>query len=141
MKHAHRSLRTVFAGALAAVALASHAQTPAPERLQPASTIEFVTGGVGMDEHTAMKQMAREYPLRVVMSGRDGAYFVAQDFKLMQDGRVVLSLPSAGPWLLADVPPGRYTVEGVFDGETMRRAFTLPAAGSTVHWVLPARLD
>jgi hypothetical protein len=43
--------------------------------------------------------------------------------------------------VLADLPPGRYAVQGVFDGELQRRAFTLPARGTTVHWVLPSHLD
>jgi hypothetical protein len=34
-----------------------------------------------------------------------------------------------GPWLLADLKPGRYRVEAQYNEQTLRRTTTVPATG------------
>ena len=103
--------------------------------------VRVINGGVTLDEAAAVKRMASQYPLRVVISGRGGSYYIAQTMTVLQGGRVVAEIPDAGPWLLMDLPPGRYTLQGQFDGLTMRRDVTVTGSGTTVSWVVPPSLN
>lgn len=101
--------------------------------------IVVVDGGVTVDEATLARQMAGRYPLRVVLSGRNGSYYVADRLTVWRDARLVAEIPDAGPWLLMDLPPGRYVLQGLFNGGvTQNRQVVVGAnTGTTVHWVLP----
>jgi hypothetical protein len=100
-------------------------------------SLSVVNGGITIDESAAAKQMAPQYPLRVVLSGRGGDYQVADRMTVMRGDRVLAEIPDAGPWLLIDMPPGRYTLRGEFDGHSMTRTVTVGSKGTTVHWVVP----
>lgn len=103
--------------------------------------IKVVSGGVTLDEAAAVKRMAPSYPLRVVLSGRGGDYYIAQTMTVSQGGRVLAEIADAGPWLLIDLPPGRYTLRGRFEGLAMSRDVTVTGAGTTVNWVLPPSVN
>jgi hypothetical protein len=119
------------------------AQNDAWPSLQPHdyNRIKVVSGGVTLDEAAAVKRMSRQYPLRVVLSGRGGDYYIAQTMTVTQGGRVLAEIPDAGPWLLIDLPPGRYTLQGRFEGLSMSRDVTVTGAGTTVNWVLPPSVN
>jgi hypothetical protein len=103
--------------------------------------ISVVNGGADSDEAIAIKRIAPQYKLRVEISGRGGAYQVADDLKLMQRGEVIAEIPDAGPWLLFDVPAGSYTLVGQFAEQRIQRDVTVAASGATVHWVLPPTVN
>ena len=72
-----------------------------------------------------MKQAASRYSLMIEMSSPAAprAEYVA-DVKIDvrdQRGATVLSTTSDGPILLANLPPGRYTVSATKDGASQRR--------------------
>lgn len=140
--------RTPIAAGVAAMALSSAlltvtAQTdlgdlPTPQRF---GNVTVLNGGADLDQAERLRQMASQYPLRVVFSVRSGDYAVADQFSILRDGQVVAEVPSAGPWLLIDLPPGRYTLQASFEGQRTERAFSVGRTGSTVHWVAPASVD
>jgi len=138
------SLGTGLTAALAlssAIALAG-AATPVAAVL-PFETVNHMTivnGGVGLDESEAIKRVAAQFSLRVVISGRAGDYHVADRLTITRQGTPVLALNDAGPWLLVNLPPGQYLLRGEFDGQQVSRPVTVTAAGTTTHWVLPASL-
>jgi len=103
--------------------------------------VEAINGGVDSDQAMAIKHMAPQYKLRIEMSGRGGEYEVADDLKLLQRDEVIAEIPDAGPWVLLNVPAGRYTLQGQFGEHRMQRDVTVAAAGTTVHWVLPATIE
>jgi hypothetical protein len=109
-------------GAFAAAAHADEGTLP-PERSQ--GSVTYVSGGIGKDESDAMKQAASRYSLSIEMSSPAGtrAQFVA-DVKIDirdQRGASVLSTTSDGPILLANLPPGRYTVSASKNGPPQQR--------------------
>jgi len=108
---------------------------PAP---QAYGRVQAINGGVDSDQATAIKQMAPQYKLRVELSGRRGEYEVADNLKLTQRGETVAEIPDAGPWVLLDVPPGHYTLQGQFGEQRVQRDVRVAGSGTTVHWVLPA---
>jgi hypothetical protein len=106
-------------------ATAAHAEegTLPPERTQ--GTVTYVTGGIGKDESDAMKRAASHYSLVIDMSSPAGprAQYVS-DVKIDirdQKGAMVLGLTSDGPILLANLPPGRYTINAEKNGKSQQR--------------------
>lgn len=131
--------RLLIAAVLAAIAGAAAAQpgAPAPQRHGP---VTIVSGGIGVDEAAAMKQMSASYPLRVVMSRPNGHYHVAERLAILRGGQVLAELDGAGPWVLADVAPGRYTLHGTFGGITQVKQVVVDRDGTMVHWVVDSPL-
>src|ERR1700676_1587685 len=113
------------------VAAAAHADegTLPPERSQ--GSVTYVSGGIGKDESDAMKQAASRYSLAIEMASRASprAEYVA-DVKIDirdQRGATVLSTISDGPILLANLPPGRYTVNAARNGASQQRNIVVGA--------------
>jgi hypothetical protein len=115
-------LGLVFLSAFAAAALAAADALP-PERSQ--GSVTYVSGGIGKDESDAMKEAASRYSLAIEMASPASprAEYVA-DVKIDirdQRGATVLSTVSDGPILLANLPPGRYTVTATKNGASQQR--------------------
>lgn len=125
----------------ACLATASQADELGPLRPQAYNNVNVVNGGASLDEAEAVKRIANQYSLRVVISGRGGAYYVADKLSVMRQGQVVAQIPDAGPWVLMDLPPGQYQLRGEFNGTQLRRDVTVGASGTTLHWVVPPSLD
>lgn len=81
---------------------------------QKQGTISYVTGGIGVDEANAFKQAAAAYPLTLEFALRAKARdeFLSDIKVTIKDsaGRTRLETVSAGPFLLAKLPQGRYRV-------------------------------
>ena len=127
------------AGAVTAFAADDVITAPPPQKYYAA--IEVVNGGADLDEAKAIERIAAQYPLRVEISGRGGAYYVTDHLTLMQRDSVVADIPDAGPWVLMNVPAGRYTLVGDFGGTQLRRNVTVADSGTMVHWVVPSTLE
>lgn len=126
--------------ALVVSAQTSLADLPEPQRF---GSVSVVNGGVDLDEAERLRRLSPQYPLSIVFSVRDGNYAVADNFTIRRDGQPVAEVPNAGPWLLVDLPPGRYTLQAEFEGQVVERPLTVGSQkrGSTVHWVAPASVD
>lgn len=145
MRRNPRVTTTVAALALASAFAAASAQTdlvalPEPQHF---GNVTVINGGVDLDQADRLRRMAPQYPLRVVFSVRDGNYAVADALVIRRDGQPVAEVANAGPWVLVDLPPGRYTLAADFEGQSSERAFSVnrQGSGSTVHWVAPPGVD
>jgi hypothetical protein len=80
---------------------------------------------VGFDEREALER-DRGYPLKVVTVMQGGQY-IADVHVTIRDasGALVLDARMNGPWLMADLPPGRYRLVADFGGVTQTRDFTV----------------
>ena len=116
-------------------------ETSVPPQPQSYSGIQVINGGVDLDQADAIKRVQSRYNLRVEISGQGGNYYVADKLKLMQGGDVVAEIPQAGPWLLMDVPPGRYTLLGDFAGTELKRDVVVTQNGTKVSWVVPSSIQ
>jgi hypothetical protein len=105
---------------LTALAPAANARTVMP----PAHTVgqvKYVSGGVGIDEAAAMQRAAAHYELEVVFAARDlagrGDYLAAIPVSIRdRAGHTVLNTTARGPYLLADLADGTYTVTATDNG-------------------------
>jgi len=106
--------------------------TLAGDMLQHESTrnaVDYLSGGIGKDEADAFKQAESNYPLALVFlrHAKPKDEFIADVNVSIQDqaGNAVLQTTSEGPFLLAKVPDGRYTVVAEESGRAQVRHVVL----------------
>jgi hypothetical protein len=123
--HARASL--VALGVAFAVHAAGVAAQPPAGQGRPDA--EFVNGGVTKEDADYLRAQAPSYPLEIVFSRSTSAgnAFAADVNVVVRDaqGATVLSIPSAEPIVLANLAPGRYTVEATYEGRTRSAEVTL----------------
>lgn len=132
------TFRLTLVGAL--LALGSHLALAQDEPLvkpQIIGDVTVVNAGASAEEVDALKRLSPQYPLRLVMSNPNGDYVVARSVTVKSEGRILADIGDAGPWLLMDLPAGRYTLEGDFDGQRYSKTVTVSGHGQTTHWVMP----
>jgi len=124
----------------AAIGAATAQDLGAAEQLPEARSfgnVQVISGGVDLGQAETMRRAQSRYPLRIVYSVRGGAYAVPDALRILQGNEVIAELPSAGPWVLIDLPPGSYKLQSVFDGRTAERLVRVGREGQTVHWMAP----
>ncbi len=94
------------------------------ERIQ--GTVTYLTGGVGKEESEALKKIQGRYPLSLLFVERGGPntwHYLANVRVTIQDaaGRTLLETTAEGPFLLAKLPEGRYTVITEMYGKRITR--------------------
>lgn len=96
---------------------------------QTQNGIEYVTGGIGSPEAEAMKALAPQYPLSLTFAKRSQGHevFVASVAVQIRDAAeaMVLDVKSDGPYLLARLAPGAYTVAATYRDKLMTRRVTI----------------
>lgn len=84
-------------------------------------SVTFLTGGVGTEEAAAMKEARSSYPLSLefVRKAKPRDEYLANVQVTIEDpsGKAALKATSDGPFLLAKLPAGRYTVRAEEDGK------------------------
>lgn len=114
----------------AAADSADPASSPASAALLPpvktSQGTKYTSGGIGKNESEAMKAEARHWPLALefaVRAGQGTAQFAADVDVRIQDaqGKEVLHATSEGPFLLARLAPGHYTVRASLAGQAQTR--------------------
>lgn len=99
-----------------------------PAQISPGG-IEYLTGGKTRAEADAVKRAAQEFPLELVFKESDGTSkrdlydnpVVIRD----AEGKVVFAGRTDGPYFLARLPAGRYTVSTHWDSWTFTKPVTI----------------
>ena len=124
MRHVHAP-RAALAAGLAAALLAAG---PASAEFQVRhADVPYTTGGVTSDEADALRAQARDYSLEVTMAAPgevpgDNDFVAGTAVRVIDArGNAVLDLQDTGPILLANLPPGNYTIEAADNGSTQTR--------------------
>lgn len=104
--------------------------------------VDFLSGGVGLDEQEALVARGKEFNLKVVTAAeRSGAYLAGVRLKVVgANGATVLDTPMDGPWLLAQLPAGAYVLEATFEGKTLTQQVAIPNRGQRqahFYWRVP----
>jgi hypothetical protein len=89
--------------------------------------IAFMEGGIGADEVGVMLAQRSAYSLAIRLAAeRSGAYIADAQLRILDAaGKVRFEREVHAPWLLIDLPPGRYVIEAVHDSEVRRRTLTI----------------
>jgi hypothetical protein len=94
-----------------------------PEQTQGA--VSYVSGGFGKEEAQAFEMAAKQYPLSLEFAVKHTprAEFTADVHVTVKDaqGKSVLDTRSDGPFLLAKLPTGHYTVTAEQHGQTLTK--------------------
>lgn len=139
-------MRTEIAGSLllsaCLLAAASSAMAQAlPEPVEQNGAV-YVTGGIGAEEVAAFRAAAPRYNLRITFATKAGHYLSDVDVILTSGKSTVLDAHTAGPFLFARVPPGRYTVSAHDRAVQEVRHVVVPARGGVdvrFYWQNPER--
>ncbi len=100
--------------------------------VQQQGNIPYVSGGIGEDESDALQAVQHDYNLRVMNADKLGHFsgdvrIVVSDLK-----HNVLLDSASGPLFYANLPKGRYVVEG-FSGEQSRKQTIVVGKGKPAH--------
>jgi hypothetical protein len=128
-----RTGHKIFMAALAlGLASAAYAQDGLPPT-QTYGSVSFVTGGIGLDESTAMKAAQKDYTLSLLfVQTRRGEYLADVKVSIRDHaGKTVLEAVSDGPMLLAKLPAGSYEVSAEHEGKVLLKTVRVAAAGVT----------
>ncbi|CUI37548.1 carboxypeptidase-like regulatory domain-containing protein [Achromobacter xylosoxidans] len=120
-------------GTLAFAGVLSTAQAALPP-VQQQGSVQYVSGGIGLDESEAMKAAAKDYPLALTFAAqRDGkADYVANVAVTIKDGqgKQVLHAESGGPYMLVKLPAGHYKVSATYEGKAQERDVKVENSGT-----------
>jgi hypothetical protein len=118
----------LLAGLLAMPALAQTTAFTLPENRS--GDVTYISGGIGDEERDEIRQREANFNLKLLFSERDGSYLTGVDVLLLNaKGETVLDAKAAGPFLLARVPAGRYTVKLSANGKTQQGKVSVGAKG------------
>lgn len=118
--------KLAFGTALAAWLLSTLPGAAAITEGTTADGRRYVTGGIGSDEVATLQSQAAAFSLQLVTAARGGAYLADTHVRITGPGNnVVLDTTISGPWLLIDLPGGRYTVRARHSAATVERAITI----------------
>lgn len=118
----------VAAVAACATARADDANTIPADKPTEVNGINIACSGVG-DEAREDPRWA-QYAVKIEFANRDAEYLSDIDVTLSQaSGEVLVHVRCETPWLLADLPAGKYNVAGTFNGITKTSKLTAPQTG------------
>lgn len=90
------------------------AEAPEP---QSQGDVRFLSGGIGGSEREAIEAVGAGYNLWLTLTAPGGAYLSDVDVTIASSaGAAVLRTTTRGPFLLVQLPAGRYRVEATQTG-------------------------
>lgn len=116
-------------------ALPAHAaDTSALPAEQQSQGVAYITGGVDLDQSTAIKAAMPAYPLVVEVfnsAGGKNEYTAASNLSITSpSGQTVFTTALQGPFALLKLAPGRYDVKVDYEGQTKQRRIDVKSGGS-----------
>lgn len=87
--------------------------------------INYVTGGIGEDEFSALLAVREQYNVYLLNARVNGAYVGDSHLVVTDaDGNEVLSA-EMGPVFLASLPPGKYVLTATSEGQELTQRITI----------------
>lgn len=106
--------------------------------------VPYVSGGIGSEESAALKAQFPKYALALTFASVQNGHnvFLADvPVKILDaSGSTVLEVTTDGPYLLVDVPPGKYEVVATHGGKEQRASLQVTAGRTTERafsWATP----
>jgi hypothetical protein len=130
--------------ALAAPAMAAGTRLAAEQYEGP---VGYVTGGIGKNEARLFERQLSNFPLAIeLLEHEDKAEaFTGDALVKISDahGHTVLDAKAGGPFLLVDLPPGRYSIVASLNHAVLRKPVVYVSQGHAARatFEFPARTD
>jgi len=125
-------LRLIALGSLAwGLGSAAWPETDLPP-LQHSGNITYLSGGIGLDESTAIRAAAGDFTLSVLfVQNKRGEYLADVKLRVLdRAGKTVLETLAEGPMLLARLPAGEYQLLAEHAGKTLSKKVTVGSKGT-----------
>jgi hypothetical protein len=141
-------MKTRFVAGWRALALAGLASVAVPVLATPDSAVSmpaeqyqgpvgYVTGGVGQAEAKRFEQQEGSHRLAIELLERAGNSneFTADAMVKIADrqGHTMLYAKADGPFMLVDLPPGRYSIQATLNKHTLKKSSVVVAQDKTAH--------
>jgi hypothetical protein len=95
-----------------------------------AQNVKFVSGGVSEDSAERMAAVGKEFNLKLLFAAKDGHYLADVAVSISDAGnRKMLETVSDGPFLFAQLAPGKYSITATYAGLAQTRSTTIAATG------------
>lgn len=136
------ALLLVGAGAPAFAATA-----PLPVEQHAVDGVAYVSGGIGAAESRRFEQAMGRHSLAIeLLEHYGGAEAFTADARVRvadRNGRTVLDAQAEGPFMLVDLPPGRYSILASLKDATLRKSAVYVNRGSVARatFEFPAHTD
>lgn len=111
--------KPLIATAAACALAAQITAAPPAGAAQPA----YQCSGIGVEERAAADAVPQT--LRLIFAEPDGHYLGGVAARVSAGGTDLVDVTCPGPWLLLDLPDGRYKVSASFKGKTVSRVVTI----------------
>lgn len=107
--------------------------------------VKYLTGGIGTEAQERLDARADYFNLKLVFTLNEGSY-IADVRVTVKDaqGRTVVEDTADGPFFMARLPPGQYTVEARYNGKTLTRHVRVGERGTRtayLRWPSDPRTD
>jgi hypothetical protein len=119
----------LFAGMMTLVASTAAAQDrlPMDREIPQGGGIAVVCTGVGFTSREDPRWA--EYPLKIEVAGAEGQFLGNVTIAIEREGASLVRVGCGGPWVLARLSPGSYTVSAEYEGETTSQRVNVPGDG------------
>lgn len=92
--------------------------------------VAYVSGGIGDEERDEIRLRERDFNLKLLFSERDGSYLWGVDVAILNPkGELVFDAKSVGPFLLVQLPSGRYGIKVSVNGVMQQGKLLIPVKG------------
>jgi hypothetical protein len=116
--------------ALASLVFAGTGHLAAAAEPIPRDGITFVSGGIGLDAKERLQAQSGDYNLRLIFTLAEGNYLADVDVALSDArGNRILQHTADGPFFMAKLPAGQYTVTATYAGKTQTRRVNVGSRG------------
>jgi hypothetical protein len=130
-RNAPRIASSLLAAAFALVMAGSVLARTGMPATEQQGDISFVSGGVGRDESTALRQARSQWPLSLLFTGPGSSYVADVQVQITNAGGTgVLDTKSHGPYMLVRLPAGRYSIRATYNGVTRTQSVNVHGNGS-----------
>lgn len=90
--------------------------------------VSFTSGGVGVESQERLKAREKEFNLKLVFTLVEGNYLADVSVRIADAaGKTVMEQVSDGPFFMAKLPAGAYSVTAAYNGQTQTRKVVLRA--------------
>lgn len=98
--------------------------------------IQFLSGGIGVEERNAMQAESKVYNLKLSFSLKDGAYIADVKVAIDSGKKPLVRTNSDGPLFYAKLPPGKYSIAVSYQGKTQTRTVDVGKSSTNLffHW-------
>lgn len=136
-------LAATWSATLHAQSASTGATRVAPSNVEKSRDgVEYISGGVGINAQDEINARAKDFNLKLVFTLNEGNY-IADVGVAVKDarGRTVVEDTADGPFFLAKLPAGQYTVAATYEGRTVTRKLQVGKGLRTEYLRWPSNPD